>query len=188
MPRKKLVSDAEVLDATHVAMLRHGPDRFTLSDVAAAVGLSRAALIQRFTDKRTLHFLTMERATQEVRDYFAAAPRDRGLRPLWSMLDDLIAGLGSGEGFGGYLLLAWGDLADDRLNALARERNELVRAAIEERLPEGAGRAENARLIQSVIQGASMIWLVERPGGLAAYVAAETRRILERLYPGQPLD
>lgn len=188
MPRKKLVSDDEVLDATHAAMLRFGPDRFTLSDVATAVGLSRAALIQRFTDKRTLHVRTMERSTLEVRDYFAAAPRQKGLRPLWAMLEDLIGGLGAGDGFGGYLLLAWGDLNDERLNALARERNELVRNAILERLPDGPGRSDNARLIQSVIQGASMIWLVERPGALAVYVAAETRRIIERLYPGQSLD
>ncbi len=53
MPRPKLVSDDQVLDATHAVMLRLGPERFTLSDVAEAVGLSRAALIQRFTDKRT---------------------------------------------------------------------------------------------------------------------------------------
>ncbi len=188
MPRPKLVSDDQVLDATHAAMLRLGPDRFTLNDVAVAVGLSRAALVQRFTDKRRLHELTMERATQQVRDYFAAAPREVGLVPLWAMLSDLISGLGSGEEFSGYLLLAWGDLNDPTLNRLARERNELVRSGIRDRLPPGPDRDEAARLVQSVIQGASMIWLVERPEGLADYVAAETRRVLERLYPGERLD
>jgi len=188
MPRPKLVSDAEVLDATHAAMLRLGPDRFTLSDVATAVGLSRAALIQRFTDKRTLHVKTMERSTQEVRDYFDAAPRDRGIVPLWAMLRDLIAGMGTGEGFSGYLLLAWSDLTDPELSRLARERNEMVRGAIYEHLPDGAGRADAAALIQAVIQGACMIWLVERQDGLAAYTEAETRKLIERLYPGERLE
>lgn len=184
MPRPKLVSDDQVLDAAHLAMLRLGPDRFTLNDVAEAVGLSRAALIQRFTDKRTLHLKTMERATQEVRDYFAAAPQGQGIPALWAMLADLIGGMGSGEGFGGYLLLASSDLSDPDLNRLARERNELVRGAIYERLPEAPGRADAAALIQATIQGASMVWLVERPGGLADYVAGETRKLIERLYPG----
>lgn len=183
MPRPKLVSDEQVLDATHAVMLRLGPDRFTLNDVAVAVGLSRAALVQRFTDKRRLHELTMERATQEVRYYFAAASREVGVEALWAMLRDLISGLGSGDGFSGYLLLAWGDLNDPMLNRLARERNQLVRDGIRDRLPAGPDRDEIARLVQSVIQGASMIWLVEREGNLAAYVEGETRRLLERLYP-----
>lgn len=188
MPRPKLISDDQVLDATHAAMLRLGSDRFTLSDVATAVGLSRAALIQRFTDKRTLHRKTLERSTQEVRDYFAAAPRDRGLIPLWAMLRDLISGMGSGEGFEGYLLLAWDDVNDPALNALARERNQLVRAAIFERLPDTPERADAAALIQAVIQGACMLWLVEPQGTLAGYTEDETKKVIQRLYPGEPLE
>lgn len=188
MPRPKLVSDDQVLDATHTAMLRLGPERFTLSDVAKAVGLSRAALIQRFTDKRTLHLKVMERSTQEVRDYFAAASKEQGLIPLWTMLRDLIGGMGSGEGFAGYLLLAWDDVNDTALNRLARERNRLVHTAIFERLPDTADRAESATLIQMVIQGACMLWLVEPQGTLAGYTENETRKVIERLYPGQRLE
>lgn len=54
MPRPKLVSDDDVLEATRRVMLREGPDRFTLADVAKEVGLSRAALIQRFDNKAGL--------------------------------------------------------------------------------------------------------------------------------------
>lgn len=188
MAHPKLVSDDEVLDATHAAMLRLGPDRFTLADVARDLGLSRAALIQRFGDKHALHVLAMERATIEVRAYFAAAPRRIGIAPLWVMLQDLIAGMGEGQGFSGYLLLLWADAGDPALNRLARERNVLVRDAIAERLPDDAARTANAGLIQDVIQGATMRWLVERDGTLAAFVAAETRLVLSRLYPGATLD
>jgi len=188
MARPKLVSDDEVLDATHAAMLRLGPDRFTLADVARDLGLSRAALIQRFGDKHALHVRAMARATDEVRAYFAAAPRETGLAPLWVMLRDLIAGMGEGQGFSGYLLLLWADAGDPALNRLARERNLLVRNAIAERLPDDHARAANAGLIQDVIQGATMRWLVERDGGLDAFVMAETRLVLSRLYPGVPLE
>ena len=47
MPRPKLKSDDEVLEAATVVLKRCGPIEFTLSGVAKEVGLSRAALIQR---------------------------------------------------------------------------------------------------------------------------------------------
>ena len=100
MPRPKLHSDEFILDTALGILLQKGPSAFTLSDVAEAVGISRAALIQRFKDKATLHLKVMERNTQEVRDYFAGASPEKGLDPLWAMLKDLIAGMGDGAGTG----------------------------------------------------------------------------------------
>jgi len=54
MPRPKLKSDDEVLEAATAVLKRCGPINFTLSEVANEVGLSRAALIQRFTNRDTL--------------------------------------------------------------------------------------------------------------------------------------
>lgn len=85
MPRPKLHSDEFILDTALGILLQKGPSAFTLSDVAEAVGISRAALIQRFKDKATLHLKVMERNTQEVRDYFAGASPEKGLDPLWAM-------------------------------------------------------------------------------------------------------
>ena len=125
------------LDTALGILLQKGPSAFTLSDVAEAVGISRAALIQRFKDKATLHRKVMERTTQEVRDYFAGASPEKGLDPLWAMLKDLIAGMGAGVGTEGYLLLLWGDIQEPSLRTLAAERNRLVLKAIEARLPAG---------------------------------------------------
>lgn len=61
MPRPKLKSDDEVLEAATVVLKRCGPIEFTLSGVAKEVGLSRAALIQRFTNRDTLLVRMMER-------------------------------------------------------------------------------------------------------------------------------
>lgn len=80
MPRPKLHSDEFILDTALGILLQKGPSAFTLSDVAEAVGISRAALIQRFKDKATLHLKVMERNTQEVRDYFAGASSRKGPR------------------------------------------------------------------------------------------------------------
>ena len=186
MPRPKLHSDDQVLEMAQAVLLRKGPSDFTLSDVAAAIGISRAALIQRFGDKATLHVLVMERMTQEVRDYFAQASPERGLEPLWAMLKDLISGMGTGEGSEAYLLLLWGDVRDPALRALALERNELVRGAIESRLPAGPHEPSRASLlVQAVIQGACMQWMVSRDGDLSAFMTQRTAEVLAILYPGQ---
>lgn len=189
MPRPKLHSDDTILAAAQQVLLTRGPSNFTLSDVANAVGISRAALIQRFSDKATLHLKVMERSTQEVRDYFAAAPKQTGLDPLWAMLKDLIGGMGAGDGFAGYLLLEWSDVVDDRLNALAQERSGLVLDAILTRLPQkphDPGTA--AGLIQSVIQGATMQWLIDKQGALNSFVIARTRQLLQILYSDHAFD
>ena len=86
MPRPKRVTDADILDATRRVLLRQGAS-FTLSDVATEVGLSRAALIQRFENKAGLerqlaahHLAALQRlidslpvtnkGPQRVRDFF----------------------------------------------------------------------------------------------------------------------
>ena len=184
MPRPKLHSDEFILDTALGILLQKGPSAFTLSDVAEAVGISRAALIQRFKDKATLHRKVMERTTQEVRDYFAGASPEKGLDPLWAMLKDLIAGMGAGVGTEGYLLLLWGDIQEPSLRALAAERNRLVLKAIEARLPTGPRPPEHtAGLIQTVIQGSCMQWLVEPEGELAAFMTKRTHMLLSVLYP-----
>jgi AcrR family transcriptional regulator len=189
MPRPKLHSDLEVLQAAREVLLREGPASFTLSDVAKAVGISRAALIQRFRDKSTLHHMVMEEMTQEVRDYFDSCPREVGLVPLWSLLKELVAGMGAEVGGESFLLLFWGDIIDPVLRKLALERNELVRTAIEDRLPAGPHAPTQASgLIQSVIQGAYMRWMVSRSGPLESFMLQETRQVLLALYPDHPFE
>ncbi|KFL25247.1 TetR family transcriptional regulator [Devosia sp. 17-2-E-8] len=184
MARPKLHSDDEILSMAQAVLVAKGPAGFTLSDVAEAVGVSRAAIIQRFENKTNLHRRVMERSTQEVRDYFAARPVVEGIPALRDMLSELIAGMGEGEGFAGYLLLEWSDVHDEALNRLAQERNRLVREAIAVRLPESPEQDVQASLIQAVIQGATMQWLIEPQGPLNGFVEAQTFRLLDRLFPG----
>ncbi len=187
MPRPKLHTDAAVLAAALAVLLRKGPSSFTLSDVATEIGMSRAALIQRFGDKARLHYLVRESMTREVHAYFDGldpARFGKGLAPLWDMLRDLISGMGSGEDTPGYLLLNWADIQDPGLLLLARESDERVRHEIEIRLPaKPHPPSETASLVQAVIQGACMQWLVSREGTLVRFMTDQTRRVLQALYP-----
>ena len=90
MPRPKLKSDDEVLEAATVVLKRCGPIEFTLSGVAKEVGLSRAALIQRFTNRDTLLVRMMERGVEQVRHYLNAIPIGAGPQGLWEFLQVLV--------------------------------------------------------------------------------------------------
>ncbi|MCO6179252.1 TetR/AcrR family transcriptional regulator [Ciceribacter sp. RN22] len=188
MSRPKLHSDEEVLRKAKAVLLQEGPAAFTLSDVAKAVGMSRAALIQRFQDKATIHRRIMEELTKEVREFFASSSGERHVQSLWTFLRDMITGMDAEVGEESYLLLFWGDIVDPHLCRLALERNELVRKAIAARMPPTPHDPERASgLIQSVIQGSYMRWMVCKQGRLSEFMVSEVHHLLTVLYPDETL-
>lgn len=188
VPRPKLHSDEAILDATMEVLLRRGPAGFTLNDVAVELGMSRAALIQRFKNKDTLYRRVMERSGAQRRDYLASMPVEVGAQGLWRFLTEIISGMGTGEGLDSYLLLAWQDLRDTTLRRMALERNLMVREAIAVRLPKMAERNEVAAVLQDVIAGATMQWMVEREPSLTRYVLERVRRVLGLLFPHESFE
>ncbi|KFE62487.1 regulatory protein, TetR [Hyalangium minutum] len=188
VPRPKLHSDEAILDATMEVLLRRGLAGFTLNDVAAELGMSRAALIQRFKNKDTLYRRVMERSGAQRRDYLASMPVEVGAQGLWRFLTEIISGMGTGEGLDSYLLLAWQDLRDTTLRRMALERNLMVRDAIAARLPKMAERNEVAAVLQDVIAGATMQWMVEREPSLTRYVLERVRRVLGLLFPHESFE
>ncbi len=186
MPRPKLHSDEEVLRKAKAVLLQEGPGAFTLSDVAKAVGMSRAALIQRFQDKTTIHRRIMEEMTAEVREFFVSSSGERDVQSLWAFLREMITGMDAEVGAESYLLLFWGDIVDPHLRRLAHERNELVRKAIAARIPPAPHEPERASaLIQSVIQGSYMRWMVSKQGRLSEFMVSDVRDLLSVLYVDQ---
>lgn len=188
MPRPKLHSDEAILDAAMEVLLRRGPAAFTLNDVAVELGMSRAALIQRFKNKDTLYRRVMERSGEQRRDYLAGMPVEVGPRGLWRFLTELVSGMGTGEGLDSYLLLGWQDVRDTTLRRMAHERNLMVRQAIAARLPAMADRDEVAAVLQDVIVGATMQWMVERKPALTRYVLERLRRVLGLLFPKESFE
>lgn len=184
MPRPKLLSDDQVLDAARRVIRRRGPVQFTLADVAAEVGLARATLIQRFENRDGLFRRLMARGTERLESELAGLPGGVGAQEVWRFLEALVSALQS-ERINEYLLTVVEEMSDPVLADLARRRTRMIRQAIAERLPATLDREEVARHLQAVLQGASMQWAVERDGELSRFVAERIRTALMLLFRGE---
>jgi TetR/AcrR family macrolide resistance operon transcriptional repressor len=185
MPRPKLLSDDEVLDATARVVSRRGPALFTLADVAAETGLARSTLIQRFENRAGLFRQLVQRNAQRLPAQLAALPGGEGPQATRAFLRALVSVL-RGERIHEYLLTVVEEVTDPGLAEHARSSLRAVREAIAARLPaEMPERAAVARHLQAVMQGASMQWAIEREGELAAFVAARLETALSFLFPGE---
>ena len=72
-PRPRTVQDDAILDAAVQVLSRVGPEKITLADIGAAVGLSAATLVQRFGSKRELMLALLKHAIGNVDARFEAA-------------------------------------------------------------------------------------------------------------------
>lgn len=163
MPRPKLVSDTDVLDATRRVMLREGAG-FTLADVAAEVGLSRAALIQRFENKAGLARQLATHNRGELEALIAADPIDnKGPQRVLVLLERVL------EAFEPSVLLADAATADTLREAIVARLDEPSR--------QRAGEVRD--LVMTVLQGAAV-------EGARTHVAGRLRLALKLVYAGVP--
>lgn len=182
MPRPKLKSDDEVLEAATAVLKRYGPISFTLSEVANEVGLSRAALIQRFTNRDTLLVRMMERSVGQVRVHLDAMPAGAGPEGLWDFLQVLVRSMSTRYDFSVNFLISWYELQVPELRKLSIERSRSVVEGIRKRLPPGAP-AGAELLLHSVIAGATTQWATDPYGELADHVLAQIAAVLRLMFP-----
>lgn len=172
MSRRKLLTDDEVLDAALPVIFRKGPADFTLSDVAAVVGLAPATLVQRFGAKRDLIVRAVARDNIKFFRALDGAPRDRSAEAVIDLFWGMTPGYSDEDALAAQLLWLRQDMSDPALGALARERFEGLRAAIAQRLPPLPIAGDTAaRLIEAQWQGALSQWGLHRRGPLLDYVA-----------------
>lgn len=165
MPRPKLVSDIDVLDATRRVMLRQGVG-FTLADVAEEVGLSRAALIQRFENKAGLAAHLAAYTRSELAALIEADPiGNKGPQRVLIFLGRVL------EAFEASVLLA-----DAAAVSLLREA---IVARLDEPSRQRAG--EVADLIVTVLQGAAA-------AGDRTHIAGRLHLALKLVYIGRTVD
>ena len=147
---------------------RLGFSDFTLADVARACGIAPATLLQRFGGKQGLIVAVVAHENDRLAQIVAQAPRAVGAEAVI----DLFWGLTPAQAEGALADELSGWTLDPQLNALARERSAMVRAAVAERLPPLAiDAATAARLLEAQWRGALVQWSIERQGDRADHVA-----------------
>lgn len=187
-PRPRSASDEEIVAALTRVIGRAGLARVTLAAVAAEVGLTAGALVQRFGSKRGLLLAASRGASDGVRGQVAAARGAHG-SPLAALLHYATCVsqfVHTPEEFANHLAFFQLDLADPEFHAHAleyflAERAEL-RALLDDavaagELARGTDTERLARAVQEAVNGARVVWAVVRDGTLEE----RTREALEML-------
>src|SRR5262245_61725046 len=128
MPRTKLRTDDQVLDAAGRVLLRLGPHDFTLADVAREAGLAPATLVQRFRTKRGLVVAFAQREADRVGARLeAGSGAPRSLRALRAALRQT-GGAATRTEMANSIALLLEDIRDEELRAAARRHAERIEA------------------------------------------------------------
>ncbi|MFW6198341.1 MAG: TetR/AcrR family transcriptional regulator [Acidobacteriota bacterium] len=189
-PRPRSRSDREIFAATHRVISEVGPGGLTLARVADEVGLSPAALLQRFGSKRQLLVAFVEHGV----DATARQLRERD-REGASALESLLTLLSETEGFadtpeqlGNHAAFLHMDLTDPDFHRptlrhfrllLDETRSLLERASSAGEISPGGDLEALARTLLAIRNGGLLNWAIERRGSAADYVRTRLRHLLE---------
>ena len=188
-PRPRTVDDAAILEAAGRIISRHGPGRFTLSDIGSEVGLSAATLVQRFGSKRGL-MLALARSARDSVDACFDAVRASNPSPLAAVVaagTEMTRYVNSPEEMSNHLAFLQTDLSDPDFYAVMLENSRRILAGYKSLLDEAIAARElvpcdTARLARAVdaLAGGSLIgWAVYREGTAEKWVRADLDTLLE---------
>jgi len=178
-PRPRKASDDQVFAAASRVMSRVGPTQLTLADIAAEVGLTAGALVQRFGSKRGLLLAIAERGAQAAHATFAEL-RDAHRSPLAALraYADCFAGMADSPGaLAHQLAYLQIDLTDPEFHRHTLAMAEVTTAALGAlldaavdagELTPGVDTTALARTLQALLSGSLMTWAFyrDRPAGV----------------------
>lgn len=176
MPRKKTISDDEILDHALPLMTSAGPGGFTLADLGREIGIAPATLLQRFGSKKALIERVFERDNQRFVDWLKTLPEGVGAEIVIDIYVGSTKLFGDTSSLADHLLWLREDIVDPVMNALARKRFKLFRAEIVRRLPPLPIPGDRAaQLIDAQFHGAVVQYALQPKGQLSTYVRSALR-------------
>lgn len=171
MARPFIATDEEVLDAAQRVLARRGPDRFSVAEVAAEVGLSRAAIILRFKSTRALRMQVMERMADRFNAGLAALPKTPGGDSLLHVAAFVGAQAQTREGAARFIANFTSNLQDRELLSVVHKRGEALAAAISSAMPPVAiGHASAVMAFRAHLSGSIINWLSLDDGDARRYI------------------
>jgi AcrR family transcriptional regulator len=181
MARPRKASDDEIFEAAYRLMGRLGPAQWTLADVAAEVGLTAGALVQRFGSKRSLQVQLIAKFADALPAMYAEL-RHRHQSPLAAVraYAEQVACLAESPGMLAhhldYLKL---DLTDPDMHVHFRRQAEVAQRFVREALADAVAQGELpeetnvvtlARQVETVITGSLFTWATYREGSSADWI------------------
>jgi AcrR family transcriptional regulator len=179
MARTQTVSDDEIFMAARDVIRRRGVHGFTLTDVAAEVGLSRAAIILRFRSTHELKVQLMTRITDAFIDLLASLPTAPGGDSLLAVAAFIGGHLGNRESVPSFFANYTANMEERELAAIERRRGAALRAAILTVMPETRiDRETAAALFNAHLTGTIMNWAGTGEADAIAFLVFKTKEWL----------
>lgn len=179
MPRPRSVTDEQILEGTVRAIGRYGPAKLTLAHVAGEVGITAAAIVQRFGSKRALLLAVGESSGRTIDALVdAALERPDPIEALHDVLLDQITPVRSAAEMANHLAFLNLDLADPELRRRARQHGRALLNGIR-RLIEAACEAGDldsdvpevlAVAVYTTYNGAMISWALVGNGALSTWL------------------
>ena len=191
--RPRSLSNAVILAAAARVLVRVGPARLTLADVAGEVGLVPATLIQRFGSKRGLLLAYAEHAVCTVAPHFqvARAEHSSPLAALFRALGRVTENMVTPESLANSLSMLQIDLTDPDFNRHARRYLETAQAEIRALLDEAVAAGELvpcdtdrlARVVHTTYNGSLVFWAIHQDGPLGDWLRHDLELVLDPCRP-----
>jgi AcrR family transcriptional regulator len=188
-PRPRTVPDADILAAANRAIMRLGPARFTLADVAREAGLAPATLVQRFGSKRRLLLALVEFAAAGVDACFGVmrATHRSHLAALVGAATDITRHVRSPEELANGLAFLQMDISDPEFRRIAVENSRRIHAGyvalLEDAVEAGelapCDTARLARSVSAISTGSLISWAILREGSAERWVRHDIETLLE---------
>lgn len=190
MARPRKASDEQILAAAYRLMERVGPAQWTLADVAAEVGVTAGALVQRFGSKRALQVALIAGFADAMPARYAELRRrhDSALSALYAYADDVACLAPTRERLAHHLDYLRLDLTDPEMHAHFSRSADAACAFLRDTLAEavttgevnGVGDVDGlARVIEATLTGSLFTWASHQRGSVREWVRRDLEVLLE---------
>jgi len=185
--RPRTASDEQVLDAAARVIARAGPSALTLAEVGREVGLSAAAVVQRFGSRRALLLAVARHGTDVMpRQVAVARDADAPVAALVDVLAGIAGGIGGSDEFAHHLAFLLMDLSDPEFRENSRDFAAALEGAIAGVLAAGRAAGELvsgdpeqlARAVHAAYNGALVAWGLAGDGSPADRVREQLTLLL----------
>ena len=176
MARPFTATDDDILDAAGQVIARRGPDGFSISEVAADIGLSRAAIILRFKSTHALKVTLLTRMVERFAAALQALPQTASGDNVLRLAGFIGGYVGSRQSLASFFSTYSTNVQHPDLLELELKRGQALRTAISNVLPKVKIDHQSAvSAFSAHLTGTILAWLAAEDQNSRHYLVMRTR-------------